>query len=34
MYLGRECPGLRFHTAEATGSKPVTPTTIFAGQTA
>jgi hypothetical protein len=22
------------HTAEATGSKPVTPTTIFAGQTA
>jgi hypothetical protein len=26
MYLGRVCPGLRFHTAEVTGSIPVTPT--------
>ena len=26
MYLGRETAGVRFHTAEATGSKPVTPT--------
>ena len=27
IHLGSEIPGLRFHTAEATGSKPVTPTT-------
>ena len=26
IHLGRETAGLRFHTAEATGSKPVTPT--------
>jgi hypothetical protein len=29
IYLGLETAGVRFHTAEATGSKPVTPTIHF-----